>query len=266
MKHPKSLAALLLCAGLVLNGCSCGKSAVQTDITLGEEAEGREIVVIENESEITFTGVEMKLLSEKSFSSSFLKDNEKFENGKTASLYVPESAKTEEDQKSSDKEPISLRFFNTGTVWEFDDFEYFDVKDKAVLKKDNDDLVLTYESRKDKKEVTIKGLPDPVSVLNDEQKADESSNDSQKNENSSNGEAIPAENGSLDEPGSTEPGAASENGEQNSDGSNSSKGDSGNDSNKDSEKDDPYSEEENSEDSFIEDAVFDPPVTRDPRD
>lgn len=276
MKHAKSLAALLLCAGLVLGGCSGKKAPVQTDITLGEETKGSEIVVIENESQITFTGVELKLLSEKNFGSSFLKDQEKFENGKTASLYVPAPEEKKGEEKTKEKEPVSLRFFDTKLVWQFDDFEYFDVSDKAVLTKDDKTLVLTYQSVRDKNEVTLRAKPDPVNVLLEEQQVESNTEDPEGNTGSENGEAIPSQSGSLDDPDTPDfsegyEGDSSETSQGNSSSGTSSgnSGSSGSSQGKTEPGKEPDNENpsvENDEDvPIMEDPVYDPPVTENPR-
>lgn len=266
MKHRKGLAVVLLCCGMALGGCGSKKPAVETDVVLGEETKGSEIVVIENETEITFTGVEMKLLSEKNFGSSILKENEKFENGKTASLYVPEPAKTEDGQKAEEKEPVSLRFYDEKTVWQFDDFEYFDVKDKAVLTKDSEDLILTYQSVKTDQEVTVRGLPDSVSILNEEKKDESTDQEDQDGSQTPADEAVPAENDLPDESISSDENASSSGSQSGqsgkTDGSQSGSQQSSQ-SGREPENDTPS--EDDPDQPVFEEPVFDPPVTEDPR-
>ena len=184
MKPVKTLAALAASACLLFAGCTAEekKEPVQTDLVLGIESEDGVTVVLANESETTFTSVQVRMLSQKEFGSNLLKEGVTFENGKTAALYLPAAEPASSDDKA-DKETAALLFATEDKAWQFDDFAYYDVKDQAVLKMNGDTLELSYESSADNKPVSLKTEAEALQKEEEpEKEPDEAETESVKDE------------------------------------------------------------------------------------
>lgn len=207
MKPVKTMAALLASTCLLFAGCTAEekKEPVQTDLVLGIESEDGVTVVVANESETTFTSVQVRMLSQKEFGSNLLKEGTAFESGKTAALYLP-AAESESSEDKAAKETAALRFSTEEKVWQFDDFAYYDVKDQAVLKMDGDTLELSYESSENDKPVSLKAEAEKPEKENEEtgKEPDEKEAESVKDEPDTQVE-YPEETPAVSEPVYEEP-------------------------------------------------------------
>lgn len=261
MNCKKMLAGLLLGTSVLLAGCSADRTAdIAGDIALGTKEEAVGGAELLNETGLDFVSVRMKLLSEKEFGSNLVDADSGFASGKSAALFIPAASAQDGDKKEED-EPVSLLFATEDTQWQFDDFDWADVKGQAVLQLSDQVLELHYTSKKDEP-VVLKATAEQAAEP-------ESTPETQKEEGQAEGETssdpnVQEENGSGDESSHTEEGGSSDSGSSSS-GSTGSSSDKKKDPGKKDPKPDQKTEEsDEQQEELLEVPVFDPPVDQRP--
>lgn len=256
MNCKRMLAALLLGTSVLLAGCSADKTAgIAGDIALGTKEDAAGGAELLNETGLEFVSVRMKLLSEKEFGSNLLAADSGFASGKSAALFIPAASAQDRDKKEED-EPVSLLFATADTQWQFDDFDWNDVKGQAVLQLSGQMLELHYTSKKEEP-VVLKAAAEQAEEL-------PSTPETPNEEAPAAGEDVSADQNDQEWAGGSgdEPSGAEE-------GSGSGSSGSGSSNKKDPGKKDPRPDQKNEEDDeqqaeLLEMPAFDPPVDQRP--